>query len=233
MLMFLISCKESELLYFTGPQPEKVRNKRSFKKKFTGTYECEKDSVKIFIGRGLVVRQIRYREKESQEKVDSMDLEIRNGYLIVSDDLPGGVFVDSVPVRFLGDSVEIVVDETDTLFDPGRGDILRYYKKTYYLNTRAGNGFWTVRTLGLEKRYTNNGADREKVLALHRFYEVKKKNNLLTRMEFGGALKSVDMGDRGKAFSPTRKQLPALMATKAYRQEYVCRKIKKGSGTKQ
>lgn len=228
MLILLVSCSVSPPQFFGEPQPQGVKNKRSFKKKYTGIYQCMDDSVKIIVSDERVVRRVFYREKESKEKVDSMRLEIRDGYLIFPGDLKEGKLFDSVPVRFFGDSMEVVINETDTLFDRARGDILRYYKKKYYLNTPAAHGFWTVRTLGFENSYTNNGADRVKVLAVRRFYAVEKKDNLLTRLKFEGEINGVDLGDLGNAIEPTRKQLQTLMSTKAYRREYKCVKIKPG-----
>ncbi len=222
LLLFSGACKVSSPLYFTEPQPAGMKNKTSFKKKYLGTYVCDKDSMEITVTRDAVLRHIRYRNVVSRGTIDTMGLELRDGYIYYS----RGEKTDSFPVIVAGDSVQVDYEKRDTLFQVSGKDLLRYYKKKYFLNTPGGwQGWWTVRTLGFETGYSHNGTDKERLLVIHRFYKIKEKKGYVGYLLYGSEIKTVDMGIAGKAVAPTKKQLESMMDTRAYRIEYKCTKL--------
>ena len=227
-LLFAGACKDSTPLYFTEPQPAGKKNKTSFKNKYLGTYKCAKDSTEIRVYRDAVVRLTSYRGTFSRGRIDSLGLVLRNGYVIYT----GKGKKDSVPVIPAGDLVSVNYSNTDTLFRVSEKGVLRYYKKKYFLNTQEGKkGWWTVRTLGFENEYSNDGADKKKVLVIRRFYQFNNKVKVDVRDLWSWKdLRENRVDPEVSVKSPKKKELKRLMSTTIYRPEHKCSKMPEGKG---
>jgi hypothetical protein len=150
-LMVLSACQKNPSVLFEHPQPAGEKNLEGFKNKYTGNYNAfNKKGPTATITRNMIILHYGKNFSLPKEDVDTAKITLPpNKKIMVNDSL----FVmdnDTFPFRIVGDSLVFsLFRRDDTLFTIDKDHILRYYKKTYFLNVRTPLGLWEVSTLRL------------------------------------------------------------------------------------
>ncbi len=141
----LVSCGPN--LYFDEPQPARDTNDLIFKDKFQGIYQSLEDSSTLTISEFKIIQKWDYYLRFSKSEMDSIDeIEFKNDRFKYKDI---GV---NFTVNVDGDSATVRVQSTKRIFHISKSNILRYYKKTYFLNYKTADNLWKVKIINLNRK---------------------------------------------------------------------------------
>lgn len=174
----LFSCDVSEpeaAIEFDTPQPENVRNEKSFRPQFIKSYFHTQDSSDVLvIGRKGIFRIQQMNLMISASEVDSSEeIRLTRDKLFLSEDDE-----DGLPYFMKNDTIHITHKRIDTVFFISDKQVLRSYKGNYYLNYLQNDGFWQVKKVELNKgnlriSSLNTGMDFNKLKKATEIREIK------------------------------------------------------------
>jgi len=146
-LAMTISCKEIDTTKFTEPQPAGMSNLQAIPAKYHGLFSEQGDSLEILVNSRLVLQTY-----HGDAKIHKNDLSDKES--IVDDTLYNRSTGYKMPVVTIGDSLQVHISYTDTIFDI-KTDILRKSQGSLFLNRHHADSSWSVR------RATLKGEDLE------------------------------------------------------------------------
>ena len=200
-------------LSFEEPQPSGDKDENKFKRKYQGTYLCLGDSSILTVDKDKIIQEWHIVAKLTKAQLDTTEgVGIKDGLLYSVDS------EEPLPVEFNGDTAVITYDFEKTLFKVSDDQVLRYFKRLYFLNFRESENLWTVNTLTL---------DKEGVLTINRIYggeeEIQKVKDMTTVEEITDEEgKVVDYKVR-----PTKKELKEILKSDLFKEGTRFQKIKK------
>lgn len=144
LLSFLFGC--GPYIYFKTPQPEKKRNLEKIPSKITGKYMSVADSSIITIDLNTIVKK-----KFENTIMTLVEFKQETGDSLQND--TSFTFSDNwhIQLKIRNDSVFINSSKEEILFEISENQILRRYRKYYFLNYRDTNNLWKVELIKLAK----------------------------------------------------------------------------------
>ena len=143
-LLFLQSCEPQ--ISFEQPQPAGVGNENAFKKKFLGKYFCIDDSSYLYVFPTFIMQEWGTRFAYPKSVFDTIKT-----YSIRNDSIFGSEIERGVPFMFVNDTISFVLNYKDTIFQINSKNVLRYFKKQYFLNDKVEENMWFVRKMYIDK----------------------------------------------------------------------------------
>lgn len=160
LCLVFVACEE-QYVQFESPQPLGVKASEMFEESIHGIYKACDDSInqQLFISNQLI-----YTFNEEHVTVHRKDLELDSGVVIdVYNDQALTKYIDSlfseekleaegVTLNFELEGDTIVVDyiDRDTVFQLSEKQVLKKYKKSFFLNTQKAVDNWKVKRLSIE-----------------------------------------------------------------------------------
>jgi len=144
LLTFLFGC--GPYIYFKTPQPKKKRNLEKIPLKITGKYMSVADSSIITIDLNTIVKK-----KFENTIMTLVEFKQETGDSLQND--TSFTFSDNwhIQLKIRNDSVFINSSKEEILFEISENQILRRYRKYYFLNYRDTNNLWKVELIKLAK----------------------------------------------------------------------------------
>ena len=139
----LFSCEPDNRVKFEASQPESVKEISSFRLLRRGTYKNFKSpKKKIEIKKNTITTSTLFQFTVDRNKVDigtmsKVDRQNDSSLIEYFEKLGGDVKID-------GNDIHYSQTVIDTVFFIGKEQILKHYKKSYYLNFRTSDSLWTV-----------------------------------------------------------------------------------------
>ena len=144
LLAFLFGC--GPYIYFKTPQPENKRNLEKIPSKIIGEYMSVADSSIITIDFNKIVKK-----KFENTIMTLVEFKQETGDSIHND--TSFTFSDNwhIQLKIRNDSVFINSSMEETLFEISEDQILRKYRRYYFLNYRDTNNLWKIELIKLTK----------------------------------------------------------------------------------
>jgi hypothetical protein len=190
-LTFAKSCNQAD---FEKPQPEGVKNLKTIPSRFHGKYESLADSSLLRVTGKSILRYKTERHSVHKNELDSVEK-----IMIKSDT----VFYEKnmrIAVRPFGDSLNIVLNYTDTLVYLSDKGIIRKYGKNHFLNREISAQKWEVKKLQLNKNELAIGST-----------QTKEDINVLRQQ--------LKTSDSTLVFSPTKTQFRQFLKEGGFRNQ--------------
>jgi hypothetical protein len=217
VFVLLSSCKETPSVLFEHPQPPGEKDLPAFKNKYTGNYTLlNKKGPTVSISRNMIILHYSKNFSLPKNEVDTSKIALLTDRKITVYDSLFVMDGDTFPFRIDGDSVIFsLFRRDDTLFTIDENHILRYYKRTCFLNIRNPMGLWEVRTLRLKSDGTLTIAT------------IPVKKNLLYSLNDITDVQGLN-NSRGEVvryiIDPTRKELKKILRRNLFRDRTLYRK---------
>ena len=146
LILLLSSCNQDDRVKFSEPQPRKIKAVTHFKNSFTGNYKnVSKNNESIRIEKQQIIQTTRFLFTVNRNTVEISDRahvdRNNDSSLIAYFEKLGG------EAHIQGDSITYTSDWVDTLFKISKTKILKYYRRSYYLNFQSQDSLWSVRKL--------------------------------------------------------------------------------------
>lgn len=171
LMMVLLSCNLN--ISFEQPQPVGVKSEQAFKKKFIGKYFGIDDSSYLYIYPTFIVQEWGTLFAYRKSVFDTIQ-----SYSIRNDSIFGSEIEKGVPFKFANDTISFILNYKDTVFFIGGNNILKYFKKQYFLNNKVEDNIWYVRKMYID----NNGylviADLSSIDEIDNLKEVTEVNEI-------------------------------------------------------
>lgn len=143
-MAFVKTCDKA--VYFDKPQPQNVKNEKSFPKSMQHKYRSETDSSEVTITDKMVTRFVNEKHTFHINQLDSADRQEIKGDTVFYED---GMRLEA---RFVDDSVFVSASYVDTIFHLMDNNHLRLQRKIYYLNRYKAESEWEITRLERTKR---------------------------------------------------------------------------------
>lgn len=205
VLLFLFGC--GPYIYFKSPQPEKKKNLEKFPAKIIGQYISASDSSVLIIGFDKIKKI-----KTESTSMSHAEFMLETGDTIIKD--TSFVFTDNwlINVKFHDDSVFINSSREEEIFKVSENQLLRKFKKYYFLNYKDTNDLWKIEILKLTKDTLEFG----NILTKEDLEQIKG----ITSVE-----EYTDSTDSGKStkyyLSPARKELKKILMYRTRGEKFV------------
>jgi len=143
VILLLFSCRPEDRVKFEEPQPAAVKESKGFRALRRGRYINVKQPKKsVLISKNLVTtsRVFQFAANRNTIEISQMATVDRqdDSAMIAHFSKFGG------DVKIIGDTIHYSETVIDTFFMIGKNNILKHYKRSYYLNFLADDGFWEV-----------------------------------------------------------------------------------------
>ena len=154
VLLVQFSCGPN--VRFEVPQPAGVKHEKKFSAKYQGEYISQNqelvDSRLAITDSSIIYDVISFNLPK--QMIDSIDGVIfKEGRLIVSEEMSGSFWQDTMRAEIEGDTVRAFLDITDTIvFDISEELILKKYRGSYFLNDKKPDDTWSVQIMSLDKK---------------------------------------------------------------------------------
>jgi hypothetical protein len=209
MASALPACEMESKVEFQEPQPAGKKEEKQFTARFRGEYASLEAGSGLLITDQAVIRTMRETIAVAKAEIDSMP-----GYRLERGKLHGPEL--GKPLSFVrrGDTLLVDFEAADTLFVIAPGQVLKYYKGNYLLNTQRDNGGWHTVRLGFnESRQLEIGqiTDSLAILALKEVTRVEE-------VKVDGQVVSYKT-------NPKKKELKALLRKEGFKTEETFVKI--------
>ena len=142
-LILLIGC--GPYIWFKVPQPENAINLNAFPENVLGKYTSVYDTSILRVKTNQIIKE--YRENLILSKLEFRE-EVGD---TISEDT-SFVFNDNwdITIQSVGDSIRIISSKDEVVFQISEYQLLRYYKKYYFMNFKDSNDYWKVKILRIE-----------------------------------------------------------------------------------
>ncbi len=143
IVLFLYSCSPSDRVKFEESQPAAVKESKGFRALRRGRYTNVKQPKKsIEIQKKLITTSRLYqfashRDNIEASKITEVDLKSDSAIIAYLSNFGGDV-------KIIGDTIYYSQTVIDTFFMINENNILKHYKRSYYLNFQDNDGFWEV-----------------------------------------------------------------------------------------
>ncbi len=167
LLIVLTACEpKPDNVVFHEPQPAKLSNENRFSKHYQGTYQevifagrnkdvkfLSKDLdtgyqviCSLFITPDKITKKSTYSLKIARREITDSLLKGKTDAEIIKLCLKDGWN----QATFKKDTLEVTQYKSDTLFDMAAGDVLKYFRGSYFLNLKKDYG-WKLKRLTLKR----------------------------------------------------------------------------------
>ena len=140
--VILYSCEPAAI--FNKPQPDKVKEFKSFPERLKGMYLAANEASILTITDKLIIQNYNYDYKVHKDSLGPH-------FKITGDTLFNLTEGTKENILLNGDTVTVHSNTNDTLFDITNGSILKKFKGYYFLNNRYDDSTWEVKQLSLKK----------------------------------------------------------------------------------
>lgn len=142
--LFLQSCGPE--ISFEQPQPAEIKPEQEFKDKYKGKYFGIDDSSYLYIYPSLIVQEWGTLFAYRKSVFDTI-----KSYSIRNDSIFGSEIEKGVPFKYINDTISFILNYKDTLFAISDHNVLKYYKRQYFLNTNIDVNIWHVRKMYIDE----------------------------------------------------------------------------------
>lgn len=129
---------------FYEPQPDGIASLKTIPKNISGNYKCMDDPSLLEVDKSRIIVTTDHDHAMHQNELDSSM--VISGENIT--DLETG---EEFPFTVKGDSLLVHIHDVDTLFDIGKGHLIKKYKNDWFLNISHDTEKWEVVKLELNK----------------------------------------------------------------------------------
>lgn len=209
-VLFFQSCDlKMESVHFTEPQPTGIENSSGFNKRYQGKYLNTEDSSYLTITPNKIIRYKKEAWVYHKTELDSSFMNKKDEEIIQK------LLSEGVQSVVLKDSVFCTWEYRDTMFQISPETSLRYYKNSFFLNTKNDGSTWEVGRLDLNKGVLSLGYiypndSLFSVIAIDSISEIKNDSGQVVNYQM----------------KPTKKELKKLMREDAFTDVYKWVKIK-------
>jgi len=143
LAFILFSCTPNDRVKFEEPQPAAVKESKGFRALRRGHYVNAKHPKKtVEIQKKLITTSRSYQFVTHRKNIESStisDKDLKNDSILLKylNTFGGNAII-------IGDTVHYSQSVTDTFFMISENNILKHYKRSYYLNFKDKDGFWEV-----------------------------------------------------------------------------------------
>lgn len=142
-LFILTACEPG--IYFEDPQPIDGKTQKKFNNKYIGKYKSSSTKGAFLeITKSSIITEYFWKEEYTTTSIDTMpSFEWKNDKL----------YYFNEPQKFTQKGDTIIIDKysKDVVFEIGESNLLKSYKKMYFLNTEYDYG-WKVKKLMLDSK---------------------------------------------------------------------------------
>lgn len=145
-IVLLSSCNQNERVKFLEPQPRNLKAQKHFRNSYLGNYRnISNKNEHIHIEKNQIIKTIHYQftvNRNALELNKRVNVDRNNDSSLIAyfEKLGGKAYIQ-------GDSITYTSDLVDTLFKISNHEILKYYRRSYYLNVQTKDSLWSVRKL--------------------------------------------------------------------------------------
>ncbi|RUA23985.1 MAG: hypothetical protein DSY76_08580 [Bacteroidetes bacterium] len=141
--LLLLSCNPSDRVKFEEPQPANIKESTGFRTLRQGRYINVKTPKKeVEIKKNMITTRRTFHLKKNRNNIEiskMADVDRQNDSAMISHFSKLGA-----KVKIMGDTIYLWQTVTDTFFRINEHNILKHYKRSYYLNFEDKDGFWEV-----------------------------------------------------------------------------------------
>ncbi len=143
-VILVSSCGEPPVVFIEA-QPQDLDAKAYFEPIYRGVFLCESDSATVYVKAKTIHKEKEYNFKTTLEEIDSIQ-----GAELIGDQLWLEGFEEPVPVEIEGDSISGEILFRDTLFEIGKGQVLKFFRGHHILNKKLIDEKWEVLILSID-----------------------------------------------------------------------------------
>ena len=146
LLAFLVIFSGPPAVYFSEPQPQGLEPDSRFEAAFQGNYYSRSDSSMLIIGSNCIY-------KERTMTVVAYKPEMTTLNVVTAREGKRYFKHHPIPIEVLYENDSLLTGNLiirDTLFKPGPGQVLNYYRGYQILNNQVGDKQWEVGLLGID-----------------------------------------------------------------------------------
>ncbi len=146
ILIALSSCEPTDRVKFEEPQPISVKNKKEFGGEIQGVYKKFSNPNKTLIIHSEIITTnltLKVKIKRAGIEIDS------NVHIDIDNDSALIAYLNNVAssATVTKDSISYIHSIHDTIFSINDENILKKYKRNYFLNYKFSDSYWRVKKL--------------------------------------------------------------------------------------
>lgn len=148
LVLSLISCGDYKYVRFETAQPKDVNPINSFNRKVKGEYiNCTNPEDKLTITNKLILnsRTLKFKTHRNNLEFDSTKTINRNN----DAELKQLFATEGYEIEIIRDSINVIQTDIDTVFHISDIQLLKKFKRSYFLNFKRDEKFWSVSRLNL------------------------------------------------------------------------------------
>ena len=205
LIFLMISCGDYEYVQFETAQPSGVKASNAFSKKVRGTYiHCTYPEDKLVIADRLILEVNTHLYKVHR---DSIELDSAFAVKVNNDrDLIQALNNEGYKATMHQDTIMLMKTITDTVFQISENEILKKFKKSYFLNRQLNDKYWRVLKLNLHKDTLLIGEIYPSDTLLRFDFAVKAEEDSTSNVSKTGTY----------TLNPTKKEFKQLVKTNAF-----------------
>jgi len=146
LLISLFSCSDADRVKFEEPQPLNVNIRKSFGFEIQGMYKKFSNPNKTMVIHKDYIStslKIEIATKRFDLKLDSnIHIDLKNDSAIINYFKKNGI-----EVKITNDTLYYTMDIKDTIFNISSKNVLKKYKRNYFLNYQFADKYWRVKKL--------------------------------------------------------------------------------------
>lgn len=204
-VIVLANCGPTENVYFDQAQPVSINETKHFQRRIKGQYQnCFDSNDHLTITDNSIIHTTYWYSKFH---INELEKDSKNNTPInPKEELHKMAKKAKVKLAIEGDSISVWQENKDTIFYPSKSQVLKKFKRSYFLNTQTISGFWKVHRLTLKKDTLFLG-------------QISPSDSL---MQYNYSQKKVEKNDSGRVQSieyilqPNKKQFKKLLKPNSF-----------------